>query len=187
MGDCPGAVRAEVAQAIRPDAVPTCGKLDVFPTPDPPIWCSCGCRECASVCDGKGPALYGMDRGLNEKPIPMFQTDVFHLLPRQGFFGLYLSIRGKVDATIAVRTFAPNLNARFYELKGNFEEFTEVVFFAEPGGVYTWARAEDIPEVQFLIDEFGPDLVRPSLVEILPGEEETIAELDCMIPFWTQR
>jgi hypothetical protein len=182
--DCPPEVTA-VAPHARCTQV-TADDIGDFGLVDPVSNCTCGCTECLSVCDGRGPtfgvALNG-DGALGAEDFFIPFTRIDRLMPNAGRFGLYVRLRGLSPLVLQVfkgdvdgdpeglvtlrSAIVPASVGSDYGAQVLFEEFLE-------GGLETtpiqWTEAAD----------------RPSLLAFFPPLDRrghTLVQIDCIVPF----
>lgn len=176
-GDCPPEVievAGSKAKCLRLDAE------DYGLGYDANQQCICGCAECASVCDGKGPTIGVVDDGHHFYVYPLI--DLSKHMPSSGKLGIYVRARGVSNVQVASFTgaFPDNLvNTSIYYLTTPLDQFTSQVFYGkdfigntEP---YAWSTEEEKPTVIALANSLAMTVNDPPI--------STFYELDCIIPF----
>lgn len=187
--DCPPLVRDEIGVS---DAV--CRRLDpaaigIPEALDPSLHCTCGCADCMSVCDGRGPVFAVRFRKGMPGLVPIPPMVIEGLMPDAGRLGIYVRARGMGGLLVAPFTGDPEvleswqvvgegdgLNLMSLQPRDTFGE--RVFYRTINGDVYAWDRPEDKPTVLLLTGvEIDPDD---------PDEPETrdlFVEIDCVVPF----
>jgi hypothetical protein len=179
-GDCPPAVRERFPSAecmrLSPD--------DVGPELSEPEQCLCGCEECITVCDGKGPVwaqieLANLAGDGVVDPKGFLLLSISRLMPASGRLGVYMRARGRsyefsevqagdsylvsypqeqlgIGDPRLIESLPRDMNDRFEELV--LPQRTE----------YAWTSNDDRPG----------SIVIGSAVNAF-----TVLEIDCVVPF----
>lgn len=179
-GDCPPAVRERFpsAECVRLSAD------DVGPELTEPEQCLCGCEECITVCDGKGPVwsqveLYNpyTDDVYDKKGY--LWLSIARLMPASGRLGVYVRARGRVfelpEATAGeVYLFAypqeqlgEGMPAFIEQLPRDMADSFEELVLPEVSD-YSWKTNDERP---------GSIVVSAAL------NAATMLEIDCIVPF----
>ena len=142
------------------------------------LQCLCGCPSCATICDGYG-TIWG-SYGVVEDQAPGLVIGFGDRLPERGCFGMYWRVRGIANFQVTILKGAPTQYAptgaafAITEIGGDFVDrvlYDQSVVGNEP---YCWESADDRPTAA---------LMRP--FEISSGFFVTMAEIDCVMPFFT--
>ena len=179
-GDCPLKVREQFPDArcvsLQPD--------DIGPSQREPEQCLCGCEQCMSVCDGRGPVwsqfeLIADGGYADEKGVLYF--DIRRHMPSKGRLGIYLRARGTSWGLPGLPDGPPWLAVGPADVPPDPEQvpiwvlprdlddrFEEVVLPAPADQVYTWSNAD----------------TKPGIMGIFAGSNTiTLMEIDCIVPF----
>jgi hypothetical protein len=152
---CPEAVslRAPGSRCIRPPR-------ESFSSSATAVPCVCGCTGCAQVCDGRGlSVVVRFPQGAGDPPAPLVVTP---LLPSSGRLGVYVRLRG--DASLALVVARANAPIAERPLTAHTDgDFQELVF----EDLVSWTDAS----------------AAPSALALLAQPGDTIAEIDCVVPF----
>lgn len=188
-GDCPPLVRDEigvsdaVCRRLEPDSIGIPEALD------PAFHCTCGCADCMSVCDGRGPVFAVRLRKGMPGLVPIPPMNIEGLMPDAGRLGVYVRARGIGALLVAPFTGDPDvldtwqvvdegggLNIMTLQPRDTFGE--RVFFRTINGEPYSWDGPEDKPTVLLLTGlELDPED---------PNEEDVrdlFVEIDCVVPF----
>lgn len=147
--------------------------------------CVCGCMACAAVCDGKGPVIGIVNRGMPQEFVSSV-IKVSDRLPSRGKFGFYLRSRGYSNAAVYVivgdvEVEDPRIVAAYY-VSTTIQKFGEDVYFDDQnyapgfeGQAYEWSSEEEKPTYLVIVPP-GPGPNDPIPVH-------SAWEIDCLIPF----
>jgi hypothetical protein len=183
-GDCPPLVLDDTGQ---PNAV--CRQIPRqamgVPEIDPINYCTCGCADCMTVCDGRGPFFAVRNRQGLPTPLPIPLMQIGDLLPDGGSFGVYVRARGAGILGIGAFTGSPDDLASLTPISdGNFmtleprDTFSERVFYRDvEDAVYAWTDPMLKPTL-LLLTGIAPEPDGPSPVSDL------LVEIDCVVPFY---
>ena len=178
-GDCPTAVRERFpsAECVRLSAD------DVGPELDEAEQCLCGCEDCITVCDGKGPvwSQVEIEKQFGEgvvDPKGFLWLSISRLMPASGRLGVYVRARGRsfefgeVQASDSYLLAFPQEqlggDPRLIELlpRDMSDRFEELVL--PERSEYAWTSNDDRPG---------------SIVIGAAVNATTIVEIDCIVPF----
>jgi hypothetical protein len=127
----------------------------------------CAPSNCLDACDGRGPVI-GTNKDLLFDQRALV-TSKLESVPSAGALGVYVRIRGLIDASIVVQ--ARSGPVKSYPLPSSSDPgFQDVVLPLDAGNggdTYTWSNANDAP----------------TSIVLSQGVQYGAMEIDCIVPF----
>jgi len=177
-GDCPAAVTSAVGSEAR------CRRLEASQIggglPES-LQCLCGCSSCISVCDGYGPLVGVVAKGLTLESFAIPLLDIRDQAPDAGRLGIYLRVRGLANVLVLAGKSETNSLSDFetvvdYRVTTPLSyDFVEHVLLDQVflgNTAYSWTAKEQAPTTIAI----GAGLSTEPTV--------TLFELDCVVPFY---